>query len=476
MMPVCRAATSRAVDAHLIDALGIPGRALMELAGAGADAALAALWPGAPLTVLCGPGNNGGDGAVVARWAATRGVPVRVGWARPPSTPDAVANAALLARLGVWEGTVEQALAGATGVLVDALLGTGQSAAPRGPIAVAVAGLRAARAAGRPIVALDLPTGLCADTAQALGGPSQVVEADLTLAFGTWKPAHLLAPGRFWCGDTRLVSIGAAAAAPTGGPLPDGHRVEAADVAAWLPPVAPAAAKWDRGHVAVRAEGGAGVLAAAGAFAAGAGLVTLLADPGRWSALHGLPPEVILAPPSALDPARHDTLVLGPGLGRGPAEAAEVLHAWAAFPGPLVADADALTHLAAAGPPPPAGGLRLLTPHVAEAARLLGVPRSAVEADRLGALEALAAWGTPLLKGPGTLVGGGPPWFVPAGSPALATAGTGDVLAGMVGALLAGGLAPREALAAAAHLHGTAGERMPPRGTASDLLRALRSG
>jgi NAD(P)H-hydrate epimerase len=474
MMPVCRAATARAVDAHLIDVLGLPGRALMELAGAGADAALAARWPDSPVTVLCGPGNNGGDGAVLARWAAGRGVPVRVGWARPPETPDARANAALLRAVGVWEGSVEDALAG-HGVVVDALLGTGQVAAPRGPVAAAVGAAREARAAGRPVVALDLPTGLCADTGQPLGGPLQVVEADLTLAFGTWKPAHLLPPGRFLCGEAALVSIGAAAAWGSGGPRPDGHRIDAADVAAWVPRVAPAAAKWDRGHVAVRAEGGAGVLAARGAFAAGAGLVTLLADPARWSALHGLPPEVILAPPEALDASRHDVLVLGPGLGRRPADAAEALRAWAGFPGPLVADADALSALADAGSPPPAGGVRVLTPHVAEAARLLGVGRAAVEADRLGAVDALAAWGVPLLKGPGSIVGGGPPWFVTAGGPALATAGTGDVLAGMAGALLAAGLAPREALAAAAFLHGQAGERMPAGGTASDLLHALRA-
>ncbi|MDP6935183.1 MAG: NAD(P)H-hydrate dehydratase, partial [Myxococcota bacterium] len=180
---------------------------------------------------------------------------------------------------------------------------------------------------------------------------------------------------------------------------------------------------------------------------------------------------------SDLDPTRHDALVLGPGLGLQ--AGAEVRALWERFEGPVVADADALTLLALEESTLPEGRVRAITPHSAEAARLLGRSRSEIEQDRFGALEQLRAWGTPLLKGPHSLVGTvpgtrEPTWVNATGGVALATAGTGDVLAGLVGAHLAAGMRPDRALALAAWRHGRAGDDLRLGATASDLLEALR--
>lgn len=466
MLPVATAARCRALDAACIEGLGIPGRQLMEVAGRGAAEAVHARWPGRPVAVLCGSGNNGGDGYVVARWLHLWGHPVRLWASAPAKTEDARVNAALCARMGLEPVALDEALAGDP-VVVDALLGTGQTGAPRGAIGEAVA---AARATAGPRVALDLPTGVHSDTGQVLGAAA--LSADLTVTFGRWKPGLLAMPGAELAGEVEVVDIGldlgalhdAALAAPTA------WLLEAADVAAWSPGRAAGGAKWDRGHVAIRGGGGASVLAARGAFAAGAGLVTVLAPRSDWAHLHGLPPEVILAEPEALNPKRHDAVVVGPGLGTD--AAGVVRDLWGGFPGAVVADADALTLLARHPTEPPAGAPRARTPHSAEAARLLGCTRDEVEADRFAAARRLGPGA--LLKGPCSLVCGPTPWVNPTGGPALATAGTGDVLAGMVGGLLAQGLPVDRALALAAWRHGRAGESMPPQGTASDLLVALR--
>ncbi len=460
MIPVCTAARVRAQDAAVIDVLGVPGRVLMEVAGRGIAEAIHARWPGRAACVVCGSGNNGGDGYVVARWLALWGHPVTVWPVLPPRSADCVANAALCAVLDI--PTVRGP--GDADVLVDALLGTGQDRPPAGPLARAVATMRDHAS---PVVAIDLPTGLHADTGQRLG---EVAPAALTVTLGRWKPGLLQAPGRDLAGDVLLVDIGLDLAPDAGA---DAWIVEAADVAGWLPTDGASDAKWDRGHVAVRAGGGAAVLAAHGAFRGRPGLVTVLAPREEWGRLHGLWPEVILAEPDALDPRRHDALVLGPGLGLAAAD--EVRRLCATWAGPAVLDADALTILAATDPAPAQAGPRVLTPHAAEAARLLGTSRRAVDSDRLGTLARLARWGTPLLKGPGTLVGAPEgPRFNPTGSAALATAGTGDVLAGLVGAFLARGIAPADAASAAALVHGRAGEQLPPGATASDLVTALQ--
>ena len=480
MIRVLPAAVVRDLDAATITGLGLPGHTLMELAGRAAATELRARWPGARVAVLCGPGNNGGDGYVLARWLGLWGHEVRLWASGAARGDDAVRNAALCNAQGLrpCRGFGE-ALDGAE-VVVDALLGTGQRSAPRGGVAEAVRRLGEARAGGAAVVALDLPTGLDADTGQVLDPTGElVVEADLTVTFGFAKPAFWAMPGTALAGEVEVVDIGLDLGFLQEPQLAEaGHRLlEAPDIDGWRRGRREAEAKWDRGHVAVLGRRGAAVLAAHGAFAAGCGLVSLLLPPAEQLRLPGLRPEVILGEEDQLDPARHDVVVVGPALGADQRD--RVLELWREHPGPLVADADALTALAAAPAPAPPGRARVLTPHSAEAARLLGCSRAEVEADRFGAARRLSdAYAcTVVLKGPGTLLAapGEPLRINPRGSAALATAGTGDVLAGLLGGHLALGLGPLEAACVAAWEHGAAGETLPPRGTASDLLGALQA-
>ncbi|MDG1478626.1 MAG: NAD(P)H-hydrate dehydratase [Myxococcota bacterium] len=469
MIPVSRAAVARELDRIVIEEVGLPGQVLMELAGRGAADAVQERWPTGAVAVLCGPGNNGGDGYVVARWLALWGHPVRLWAARPPATDDARSNAALCAAMGLTTcSTPAEALVGAV-VVVDALLGTGQRSAPRGAIREAI---QAVRSSGLPVAAMDLPTGMCADTGQRLG--TDCISADLTVTFGRHKPGHLCEPGASLCGAVTCIDIGLDLAGIRQRIHPDAGILQQADVAAWIPDRTDSQAKWNRGHVAIRAGGGAAVLAAHGAFRSGAGLVTLLTPREEWSRLHGLWPEVILAEPAALDPRRHDALVIGPGLGLSDTLGEEVRRLWGEFPGALLADADALTLLARHAPQPV--GMRVITPHSAEAARLLGTSRVAVEADRFSAAQALAEQGVAaVLKGPNTLLSGPEGiWVVPVRCGALGTAGSGDVLAGLIGGFLALGLSAQRAAAVGAWQHAHAGLRLPHRGTASDLIESLR--
>lgn len=466
MIPVCGSAGTRGLEQALFASLAMPAHTLMEVAGRGAAAEIHARWPGKPVAVLCGPGNNGGDGFVIARWLALWGHPVRWWAPLPSATEESRLNRRMLElHLGPPSPSAADAVRPAS-IAVDAMLGTGQKAAPRG---FAVEGLAALTAA--PLrVAIDLPTGLCAETGQVLGPP--LLPFALTLTLGRHKPGLWCAPGHHLAGERLLIDIGLdLVPAP---PPPDAWLLEAGDVAAWLPTEDPSSVKWQRGHVAIRAAGGAAVLAAHGAFRSGAGLVTLLLPRAEWPGLHGLWPEVILAEPERLDPARHDALVFGPGLGLQVGD--ELRGLWESFEGSMVLDADGLTLLARLGLLHPADRVRALTPHAAEAGRMLGLSTAEVDRDRLSALARLRAFGTPLLKGPCTLVGAPDgAWINPTGSVALATAGTGDVLAGLVGGYLARGLPAERALALAAWRHGRAGEQVGVGATASDVVEALRA-
>jgi len=467
MIPVHTAAQVRAMDAAVIEGAGLPGRVLMEIAGRGVAEIIQERFSRGPVAVLCGPGNNGGDGYVAARWLAQWGREVRI-WAAPPRTEDAQANRSLCDQMSLAAVSLEAALDGAT-VAVDALLGTGQKDAVHGEIAEAVAALETAPAR----VSVDVPTGVHTDTGQPLG---PVVDADVTVTLGKWKTGLLCAPGCRLAGDVYCVDIGldlATMVDPSHGQA-DAWLLQREDVDAWRPFPPEDAAKWDRGHVAILAGGGASVLAAHGAFRGGAGLVTVLAPKDEWEHLHGLWPEVIQAAPDALDPKRHDVVVIGPGMGLDDVQT--VLSIWNEFPGAVVADADALSVLAAHPHEvhTPTDCVRVITPHTAEAARLLGGDREGIEADRFTAIRRLSGFGVAVLKGPHTLIGPDRVWVNPTGSAHLATAGTGDVLAGMIGGAIAAGAGPAEAAAVSVWDHGLGGQRMPAGGTASDLIAALR--
>lgn len=442
---------------------GIPGEWLMEAAGrAVARAAIAAFRPCRTL-VLAGPGNNGGDGYVAARLLEQAGWPVAVAALAPPRPGTDAARAA--AR---WRGPMRPFApdeAARAGLVVDAVFGAGLARPVDGVVAATLA------AAGGPLLAVDVPSGLDGATGQARG---YAPRAALTVTFFRRKPGHLLLPGRTLCGRTILADIGLPA-----------HVLETVRPATWenapglwhLPAVSAGAHKYSRGLVTILAGAGmtgAARLAAAGARRAGAGLVTIAApDRAAGDVLRTGEPGAIVteAPiPALLGDPRRDIWVIGPGM----AAEEPTLAAFAAVAGAgrrVVADAGLLA--AAAGAPERLRGAAVLTPHEGEFTRLFGGPAG----DRLGAARAAAARiGTVVvLKGPDTVVAApdGRAAINAHAPPFLATAGTGDVLAGIIAALLAAGMAAFEAAAAAVWLHGAAALRCGPGLIAEDLPASL---
>ena len=455
---------------------GIPLETLMECAGRAAAAVIARRLP-VPLRrgviVLVGGGHNGGDGWVIARALHRLGIPVWVASAAGVQAPLAARVAERARADGVRELSGDGPWP-AAGLLVDALLGTGASGAPRGPVAAALE--RMAESA-LPVCAVDGPTGLDLGTGVAHGAP----HADLTITFGGLRRGHLL--GREACGDLVVTDIGHPAPDPG---LPT--LVTDDEAAAWLPRLRPADHKGSRGRVVV-VGGAAGMsgalrLAARAAFAAGAGLVHAVAPPETIAALVTAEPDlqtVVLEPgaepgPALLDlVARADALVIGPGLGRGDRVrelAARLLGAART----AVVDADALTafagertSLAAALGDRPA----VLTPHPGEFRTLAPDLAAGLEVDPWGAAQGLAEElpAAVLLKGAPSVVAraGAAPLTVAAGNPGLATGGSGDVLSGLAGAALARGLEPRLAAALAAQVLGRAADLAARRVTARGL-------
>jgi NAD(P)H-hydrate epimerase len=489
----------RAIDREAIEVFGIPGLTLMERAGrAVADAAKAMAGPRARVLVACGGGNNGGDGYVAARLLRAEGRDVRVHAAVPASrlSPDGKAACEEAERAGVTIVDGAGLEGGPGDVVVDALLGTGLSRAPEGEVAEAIARIATARAAGAMVLAVDIPSGLSADTGEPLG---TCVRADRTVTFGFMKRGLVLHPGPYWAGEVQVADIGipheAARRVPVGCEL-----LTEADARRLVPPREPTVHKGDAGRVLVLAgspgKTGAAHLALLGALRGGAGLVTLAARPEVLPLALAGRPEAMSLPlpgsgplgkddlPALVEAAeRVDAVVAGPGMGfdRGTAELLRAIFQKAGKP--AVLDADALSAFAGA-----AGLLRVLavplvvTPHPKEMARLCGTTIEVVQADRIAfAAERAQAWNAAvILKGARTVVAdpSGPPSIVATGNAGMATGGTGDVLAGLVGALLAAKLAPGAAARAAAWVHGRAGDlaarRLGQRGLlASDLGDAL---
>lgn len=448
--PISRAAVVRGMDAALIDEVGIPSVVLMEHAGHLVAAELLRRYGPVPTLILCGPGNNGGDGYVIARHLALAGAEVVAVPVYPPASPDCRVHHAVASRLGLVGAALP-----APRLVVDAIFGTGQ----RAPLLLPALPALAALPAGVPLVAVDVPTGVDADTGARVG---DFPEPTLTIPIGRLKPC-LFAPYRPWV----LVDIGLEWRAQP----PEALLVDALDP--W--PLPRAANKWDRGHVAVWAgsaeKAGAAVLTCRGALRGGAGLVTLLIPREAWGRLSALPPEVMLAEPGA--PGPFDAWVVGPGLGR--AQDAAVRRAWAEEPHPAVFDADALRALDGSPSPHP----RLITPHAGEAAHLLGREWRTLEADRLATITMLRAIAPSIYKGDCPLVSGDPPRVLAGGLPQAGTGGSGDVLAGLCGALLARGrptgAVAVEALAVrAAFLHLRAAAIAGPPGiTAGEIADAL---
>ena len=477
----------------------------------------------APITILVGKGNNGGDGLVAARHLAEQGFTVQIVLAEPGETftGDALVNLKALAdrtsiRPTVFSGESRdlEPLLARSSVVIDALLGTGAKGAPREPVATVIRLVNEARAGasgkatpptGPSVLAVDLPSGLDADTGQA-AKPCIRADATVTLAgvkTGLALPEAAPYVGRLYlapigvpedCLERALSGAGGGAAAVLSWPT---HWLLPAAAAAFLPARPATGHKGTFGHVWAVAGSpgytGAAALAGLGALRSGAGLTTVACPEGCRPVIASALPELLtrglpegpdgrLVGASAgdlallLDGAGKDgrgmALVVGPGLGSSP-EVAAFVSAILRDSGrrlPLVLDADALNAIALAGPDAVTGLLSsvlgssrvVVTPHPGEMSRLVGRPVAEIQADRLKtARRAARAWGVVVvLKGAGTVVAApdGAVWLNATGNPGLATAGSGDVLAGAIGTFLAQGLPPLEAALVTVSAHGLAGD------------------
>ncbi|MEU9257283.1 NAD(P)H-hydrate dehydratase [Streptomyces sp. NPDC048212] len=450
--------TVRAAERALMERL--PEGALMQRAAAGLAVACCDLLRrngrvyGSRVLLLVGSGDNGGDTLYAGARLARRGAGVRA----LLTSPDKVhrqAMAALLAAGGQVLGGPPLGALGPLDLVVDGITGIGGRGGLRPEAAELV---RAVTAGHVPVLAVDLPSGVEADTGEVLG---EAVHADATVTFGTYKPGLLVDPAAGHAGALRLVDIGLAEELPD---RPDLEALQYADVAALLPVPDAGSDKYRRGVVGVAAGSerypGAAVLAVAGALRGGAGAVRY-AGPGADAVIARFP-ETLVHPGPPSKAGRVQAWVAGPGLGDSSASAEAVADVLAADV-PVLVDADGLRLMDAAAVRARTAAT-VLTPHAGEAAALLGVGREEVEAGRLAAVRELAARyrATVLLKGSTTLVaepGDAPVRVNPTGTSWLATAGSGDVLSGLTGSLLAAGLAPRDAASVGAYLHGLAARR-----------------
>ena len=463
-MKVLTAAQMRKVDRRTSE-MGIPGIVLMENAGHRVVEFLAERF--APLSaqrivVLCGKGNNGGDGLVVARQLYTRFHPQAlhvVLLAAPEEMKgDAAANYRMLAACGfpVWSEIPAEARLAT--LVVDALLGTGIT----GPAAgIMLEGIREIND-GFPlarVVAVDIPSGMPSESGEPVG---ECARADYTVTFTAPKPAQVLPPN---CDGVGELVVG-----PIGSP-PELYEdvwlslLEPEMFEELLDPRPPGGHKGTFGHVLVvagsREKSGAAAMAGLGALRAGAGLVTVASAASAIPVIAAHAPELMTAPIDDLDHLIEGKTVIamGPGLGRGPDIEALVARTVAEFAHPIVLDADALVGHASGLP----GRVRVLTPHPGEMARLTGKTTAEIQNDRVGAARAFAMdrHVTLVLKGQRTVIAfpDGRVWINPTGTPAMGTGGSGDVLTGMIAGFLAQFPGePDQAVAAAVYLHGLAGE------------------
>ena len=468
--PLYDAEGMRAIDAWAIEERGIPSLDLMEAAGRAVAEAVGELAPEGRIRVVCGKGNNAGDGLVAARYLAEAGFEVEalLLWPASELSPDAAANLARFEAEEV-EGEALDSRLGESGAIVDAIFGTGFSGAARDPAAAAI---EAIARSGAPVVACDIASGVDASSGEVEGA---AVEASVTVAFHAAKLGQRVAPGRWHTGELRVVPIGIPEDVPG---RPAGGAISAA-VLALAPARSPRSTKFSSGQVAVaggsRGLTGAVRMSSLAAIRAGAGYATVAVPADLELVFEQAQPEVMsvgcpggdgrLAPGSrkALLGAfeRAAAGVFGPGLGRDPGSVELAREAVAEIGAPLVIDADGLNAFAGRiGDLASRPGPTVITPHAGELGRLLDRPSAEIAAHRLGAAREAArlAGAVVVLKGDDTIVAEGERVAVNVlSAPALATAGTGDVLSGMIAALLARGLEPFAAACAGVLAHSRAG-------------------
>jgi NAD(P)H-hydrate epimerase len=477
----------RDLDAWAIRELGIPGYTLMKRAGEASLRALRTRWPRAlQVVVVCGGGNNGGDGYVLARFAQAAGLEARVLATVDPLQLKGDARRAwqdYVASSGRVDAFDAAALA-TSELIVDAVLGTGVSGPVRPDIAAVI---EAINAADRPVFSLDIPSGLSSDSGLPMG---IAVRAECTISFVGLKTGLYLGDGPDYCGMVFFDDLEVAPPGPGGdvGP-PRLQRILESEIAQALPRRRRVAHKGSFGRVLIVGSGpgmpGATRLAGEAALRVGAGLVTVVAAPEAALAVAGGRPELIvhaLEDPAHLDTliAQADVIAIGPGLGRNDWARALCTRVLAAGR-PTLVDADALNLVAEQGAP--ARDHWILTPHPGEAARLLGVSTADIQADRLGALDALTAryGGIVVLKGAGTLVGARQrvSAICERGNPGMAVPGMGDVLTGAIAGLLAQVGDPWVAARLGVLVHAMAGDaeaRKGERGVlAGEVARELRT-
>ncbi len=437
-----RAAEVRELDRRAIEDRGVGASELMERAGAAAYSVLRRTWPNAGcVTVLCGSGNNGGDGFVIARLARADGLDVRL--VVKPEPAD-LRGAARLAwdqaqAAGVEARSFSRPELDAADVIVDAMLGTGLDRKIEGTFADWI---QAVNAASAPVLAVDIPSGLHADSGHVLGS---AIEAALTVSFIGLKVGLFTGEGRACCGRIHFADLDIPAAVYAG-IEPAARRVDYATLAAGLPPRRVTAHKGHFGHVLVvggeSGFAGAPRMAAEAAARVGSGLISIATRPEHAGYMAQQRPELMVhgvskaAELSALL-ERASVVVVGPGLGQNN-WGLSLLGAVLDSSLPLVVDADALNLLAT---DPVSRDNWILTPHPGEAGRLLNTTAQSIQIDRLAALAELGHryGGVSVLKGSGTLIGpdDGIPALCTDGNPGMASGGMGDVLSGVLGGLLA---------------------------------------
>ncbi len=496
--PLHDAESMRAADSEAIEERGIPSLQLMESAGAALAEAVRDVAEAGPVRIVCGKGNNGGDGLVAARLLAETGFEVEtlLLWPADELSEDSAANHERLTEPGreIEAGDVAAALEG-SGCVVDAIFGTGFDGAPRSPAKEAIEAMNGCDA---PVVAADIASGVDGSTGEVEG---VAADAAVTVTFHAAKLGHRIAPGKRSTGELRVADIGIPADAGTEPPA----GTVTARVLNCLPKRGPDSTKFTSGQVVVaggsRGLTGSVVLSASAAIRAGAGYATA-AVPGELEAIFETKLTEVMsrgcasADGSFADGAADEileacekaaALVLGPGLGRSDAALGVARKVAAAANLPLVIDADGLNAQAGAlGSLTSRSESTVITPHAGELGRLLGKDSDEIGAHRLACAREAAEQGgcVVVLKGDDTIVAapGGPEAVSVVSAPALATAGTGDVLAGTIGALLAQGLDPFEAACAGVWANTNAGvaaaERIGAAESviASDVIDALPAG